>query len=132
MAEPTRNLPILIAWLRANVIATIMLTLTLAGGIYGAGRYLANAENTITQNETDIARASAQVATLQANIVSLDGRINALAARVVDLHTLSDQADAALRARLDVIDALSKYAAERSMQPVIPPPYQPLAKEQRR
>jgi uncharacterized protein YlxW (UPF0749 family) len=72
-----------------------------------------------------VTRAAAAVTTLQENIVSLDKRVNDLSSRVTDLHNQSDAADGEMRARLAVLDALAKYAAERAMQPNLPPPFQP-------
>ena len=115
----------------ANVVATITLIVMLFGVVYtgyqivfAIGHWVSVNENQIASNKTDVDKTERDVATLQANIVSLDSRVNELTARVLALHNLSDQADAALKARLDIIDALNKFTAERALQPPLPAPYQ--------
>jgi uncharacterized protein YlxW (UPF0749 family) len=119
----------LVTWLKANLVATVALSFTIAiscgGAVWTVSKWINTFENQISLNQTDVLRATHDVATLQGNIISLDARVNDLKARVLELHSMSDQADAALRARLDIIDALNKFTAERAMQPPLPPPYQP-------
>lgn len=116
----------------ANVVATISLVIMLFGVAYtgyqivfAIGHWVSVNENQIASNKIDVEKSEHDVTTLQANIVSLDARVNELTARVLALHNLSDQADAALKARLDIIDALNKFTAERALQPPLPAPYQP-------
>jgi len=118
----------LVTWLQANVIATVMLAITIGGSGLTITTKVVNwidtQETQVSANHTDTIRNAADIADHQRAIVSLDLRINQLSARVTDLHSQSDAADAAMRARLDVIDALTKFAADRAMQPNLPAPYQ--------
>jgi hypothetical protein len=113
----------------ANVVATIGLTVSIITsggyGVWTVSRWINTFENQIAVNQTDVIRAAADIAVLKENIVSLDGRANQLKERMTELHALSDQADAALKARLDVMDALAKFTAERAMQPNLPLPQGP-------
>jgi hypothetical protein len=116
----------LVTWLKANVLMGIGLSITIIASastiVWTTSRWIATFENQIELNKGAVTRASESIVTLQGNIVSLDHRVNDLSGRVIELHTLSDSADAALKNRLDVIDALSKYAADRAMQPNLPIP----------
>jgi cell division protein FtsB len=120
---PQSNL--LAAWLKANFIATAALTVSVVGAIYGVGHYVANSERNVSQTQADIRAADLAIVKHQTTIDAFDRRIIELSDHVTDLHNQSNEADAAIRARLDVIDALSRYAAERATQPNIPSPYQP-------
>jgi hypothetical protein len=119
----------LVTWLKANLVATIGLSITIAvsvgGGVWQVSRWIAVSENQIALNQTDVVRATADIRVLKEDIVSLDKRANELTTRMVELHTMSDAADAALKARLDIIDALNKFTADRALQPPLPAPYQP-------
>ena len=119
----------LVTWLKANLVATVGLSITIAvsvgGGVWQVSRWITISENQIALNQADVTRATADIRVLKEDIVSLDKRANELTTRMVELHTQSDAADAAMRARLDIIDALSKFTADRALQPNLPAPYQP-------
>jgi uncharacterized protein YlxW (UPF0749 family) len=114
----------LVIWLRANVIATIGLSMSIMAscgwGVWTISKWINAFENQISLNQSDVLRATRDVLALQNNIVSLDGRVNELRTRVIELHAQSDTADAQLKARLDMIDALAKFNTERSFQTPLP------------
>jgi cell division protein FtsB len=110
----------LVTWLRANVIATLLLAVSVVGAIWAGGRYVTNYENQIASNQADVARAAHDVGVLQANIVSLDGRVNELRAKVYELHNQSELVEHDLKAQLDTAAALARSNTERSFQPPLP------------
>jgi hypothetical protein len=118
----------LVTWLKANLVATIGLSLTIAvsvgTGVWQVSKWIAVSENQITLNQADVTRATADIRVLKEDIVSLDKRANELTTRMIELHTASDAADATLKSRLDTIDALTKFSNERALQPPLPTPSQ--------
>ncbi len=114
----------LVTWLQRNVIATLVLAISIigscAGGVWTVSKWVAAYEYRLAANQTGLVAASHDVTVLQANIVSLDDRVNRLGARVLELNNLADQATRDLRARLDTIDALAKYNTERAAQSPLP------------
>jgi hypothetical protein len=114
----------LVSWLKGNAIATLVLAVSVIGscgaGIWSVSRWVNAFENRISVTQTSLLTASRDVATLQGNVVSLDDRVNKLGARVLELHTLADQATRDLKARLDTIDALARFNTERSFQTPLP------------
>ncbi|HXI77938.1 MAG TPA: hypothetical protein VNH21_12420 [Steroidobacteraceae bacterium] len=119
MSDPPPPHGQLVAWLKANVVTSTALAFTIltsAGVVLWAGsRWVATYEYRIVANRDDIHRAETELARHQAAIVSLDARIN-------DLGAHTDASDATIRARLDVIEALSRYAADRATQAALPTP----------
>ena len=84
-----------------------------------------------------------QIKVLQQSMIDVDKRINQLAgvngkadstmeAELLRLHAESEAADAQLRARIDVLEAMSRFAIDRALQQPIPTPYVPPAQGGRR
>ncbi len=114
----------LVTWLKGNVIATLVLALSIigssGGAIWSASRWVNSFEDRVAGAQRDLQAAGRDVATLQGNVVSLDDRVNKLGARVLELHNQSDQASRDLKARLDTIDALARFNTERSFAAPLP------------
>ena len=111
----------------ASVATNLTLVVTILGVSVGAVRgfstgvtWINTQSNLIAANGAALKDESDKIAGLHLDIVSLDKRVNELQSRVIDLHTQSDQADAALKARLDVIDALAKFNTDRTFQAPLP------------
>jgi hypothetical protein len=123
---PQHNLS---TWVKANIVATIALTIAIIGSsgglVWTISRWIATFENQISLNKDDVFRATHDVSVLKDNVVSLDARVNELKAHVAELNSMGQAADAELRSRLNVIDALAKFTADRALQPNLPAPYQP-------
>jgi hypothetical protein len=128
----------LVGWLKANVLAAVMAIVTLTGSgfwaIYAMGRYFQNSETQIEKNEGELRDLKAAVKTLQTDLVSVDARLNEAKTAATDYRlnmereraraqAANDASDATMRARLDVIEALSKFNTERVTQPNLPTPY---------
>lgn len=110
----------LVTWLRANAIATLLLTASIVGAIWAGGRYVTNYENQIAQNQADVLHATRDIGALQGNIVSLDGRVNELRAKVFELHNQSELVEHDLKAQIEAARELSKYNTDRSFQAPLP------------
>ncbi len=120
--------PSLAVWLKGNALAMLVLALSIltgtAGAIWTVSKWVASYESRATSAQSDLLTATRDVAALQGNIVSLDRRVNELRAQVLELHNLSEHEALTLKARLDTIDALARFSAERTFQPPLPQPGQ--------
>jgi peptidoglycan hydrolase CwlO-like protein len=121
--------PWMLLWLRANVVASVTLIISILStsgwALVTASRWITSHESRIDANASEIAKAEAAIAELHHDIIDVDRRLNAERDRMMELHNQSDAADAELRSRLTVIDALAKLTADRAFQPALPPPYTP-------
>ena len=114
----------LVAWLRGNAIATLVLAISIltgsVGAVWAVSKWVNGFETQIAVTQSGLVAAGRDVAALQTNIVSLDGRVNELRAKVLELHNLTEAAARDLRARLDTIDALARFSSDRSFQAPLP------------
>jgi peptidoglycan hydrolase CwlO-like protein len=115
-------------WLRANG-AVLLLCATIAGSAWAVGKsvvaWIYSQDIQGTNNQYAITEAAAKIALLQKDVVSIDARLVELRARMVELHTTSDTAEAMLKARLDTIDSLNDLLAKYATRPPLPTPLTP-------
>jgi hypothetical protein len=121
----------LIAWLKLNVLTSILVLISIGGVTWAAGSLVASVsawvvrnENTISANALEGVRSTADIVRLKADVVDIDRRLNEERERLTALHVASEAADAKLQAQFDTLAALAKLTSDRSFQPLAPP-YQP-------
>jgi hypothetical protein len=117
--EPPRSV---VKWLRANVglgMAAISLVSAICGGMVSATWHVANAGYQLDDVEKTIAGQRRELDVLHADMVDVDRRLNEGTAHVADLRRERDGEVAALRSRVDVLEAQLRFFADRQSTPPI-------------
>jgi hypothetical protein len=112
-------------WFRDNIVAIAVALGTMAGGTFlGAvtiGRTFEHMQNQLTQQESEIQDLRNETRGIHHDVADVDRRINESNAAIASARQISRDEYFELKDRLNVLDALSKYAADRALASPLPP-----------
>jgi hypothetical protein len=131
--RPTGGNNGLARWFRDNIVAIAVALGTMAGGTFlGAvtiGRTFEHMQNQLTQQESEIQSLRTgeiqdlrnDTRSIHHDVADVDRRINESNAAIASARQISRDEYFELKDRLNVLDALSKYAADRALASPLPP-----------
>jgi septal ring factor EnvC (AmiA/AmiB activator) len=104
-------------WLKANGLpAVVAIGGACAAVLWGAVQL----GQTFEQMQNDLEQKDKEIAALHSDMIDVDKRLNDITKAISEAKSELKDDDNTLKTRLDIIDALSKYATDRALSPAPP------------